>query len=217
MDTHRFDDPAVFSTDHVTRRKALLGAGASGLAAALLGTVGLDRRALAQDATPMAAPAGWRTEHLEVEVTPVDAVTITRAGGGPPQRGDFFHVDAPIFAAGDVNGTEIGRYQCFGAWTHAADDTTAQDQRLTTVQFRFTDGAIMGLINEGGKVNYPGAVQGGTGKYAAAMGTFVQKIVTGPQPGVGTPGAVTSPAPGTPAAGQTVVHTTIDLLLPAGS
>ena len=41
----------------------------------------------------------------------MNPVTITRAGSGPPQRGDFFHVDAPIFASGDANGTEIGRYR----------------------------------------------------------------------------------------------------------
>jgi hypothetical protein len=29
-----------------------------------------------------------RSEHFEVVFTPVDPVSITRAGGGPPQRGD---------------------------------------------------------------------------------------------------------------------------------
>ena len=80
----------------------------------------------------------------------MNPVTITRAGGSPPQRGDFFHVDAPIFASGDANGTEIGRYQCFGAWTHAANDAAAADQRFTSVQFHLAGGAIMGIINEGG-------------------------------------------------------------------
>jgi hypothetical protein len=220
MNLHGFDPLVTPLTRGLSRRAALRRLGGGGLAAAALGAVGLQRRAAAQE-TALVAPAGWRTEHLEVEVTPVDPVTITRAGGGPPQRGDFFHVDAPIFAYGDVNGTEIGRYQCFGTWTHAADDTTATEQRLTTVQFRFPDGAIMGLINEGGtdarNQISDGAVQGGTGKYTAALGTFQQIITSGNVPGVGTPGAVTNPSPGTPAAGQTVVHTTLDLLLPAGS
>ena len=95
-------------------------------------------------------PPGCGSEHLEVLFTPVDPVTITRAGGGPPQRGDHFYVDGPIFAAGDVNGTQIGTYQCFGAWTTAADDALAPNQRLTTVQFLLDDGAIVGLANEVG-------------------------------------------------------------------
>ncbi len=219
MDLPRFDSLATTLTRGLSRRTALRRLGGGGLAAAVLGTVGLARSetAVAQ-ATPPAPPAGWRSEHLEIEVTPVNAVTITRAGSGPPQRGDFFHVDAPIYAAGDVNGTEIGRYQCFGAWTHAATDTSAPDQRLTTVQFRFADGAIMGLINEGGTTNYFGAIQGGTGKYTGALGTFQQNLISGGTPGVATPGATpAAPSPGTPVAGQTVVHTVLNLLLPAGS
>jgi hypothetical protein len=203
---------SVFSTDRVTRRKALLGAGASGLAAGLLGAVGLGRRALAQDATPMAAPAGWRSEHVEVTLVPQNPVSITLAGGGPPQRGDFFYIDAPIYAKGDEGGTQIGTYQCFGAWTAAATDTSAPNQRLTTVQYMLQEGSIMGLINEGGAPSaQTGPVQGGTGAYAGALGTFTQAIRQGTTPGVeATPGATPAPAP-------TFVDATFELLLPAGS
>ncbi len=69
--------------------------------------------------------AGMQSENLEVVFTPSDPVTITLAGGGPPQRGDYFYVDGPIYAADDVNGTQIGMYHCFGAWTFAADATDA--------------------------------------------------------------------------------------------
>jgi hypothetical protein len=216
MDLHSFDPLATSMQRGLSRRSALGRLVGGGLAAALLAGVGLRRRAAAQDVTPMIAPPGWRAEHLEVVITPVDPVSITRAGGGPPQRGDFFHIDAPIFAAGDVNGTEIGRYQCFGSWTHAADDTSATEQRLTTVQYAFADGAIMGLINEGGTEaqNHIGAVQGGTGKYAGALGVFRQ--MPSAVPGVATPGAAEVAAPGTPAPGQIVAPAVFELLLPAG-
>ena len=218
MDLSRFDSFASTLTRGISRRAALRGLGGGGLAAGLLGAVGLQRRdAVAQSMTPVAAPAGWGSMHLEIEVTPMNPVTITHAGGGPPQRGDFFHVDAPIFASGDVNGAEIGRYQCFGVWTHAANDASATDQRLTTVQFRFADGAIMGLINEAGTQaqEHVGAVQGGTGKYAAALGVFQQITVSGGTPGAATPGA--APSSGTPTAVPLLVHTTLELLLPSGS
>jgi hypothetical protein len=189
-------------------RRTALGRLAGGGAAAALAAVGLRRApAAAQDATP-AAPAGWRTEHLEFEQTPVDAVSITRAGGGPPQRGDHFYVDAAIYAAGDVNGTQIGTYQCFGAWTHAADDAGAPDHRLTTIQFRFADGTIAGLINELGvdQNALVGAVQGGTGRYTAALGTFRQ--LTAPDI------PATPDASGTPTPAVGVVRVTFDLILP---
>src|SRR5215217_7918666 len=99
----------------ISRRTALR-AGAAVSAAGVGMTVAAAGPArAAQDATP----AGMRSEHLEVLFTPVDPVTITRAGGGPPQRGDYFYVDGPIFAVDDVNGTQlgIGMYHCFGAWT----------------------------------------------------------------------------------------------------
>jgi hypothetical protein len=218
MDMSRFDSLTALLTRGLSRRAALQRLGGSGLAAAVLGTVALERSAAAAQATPPAPPPGWHSEHLVIEVTPVNAVTITRAGSGPPQRGDFFYVDAPIFAAGNVNGTEIGRYQCFGVWTHAATDTSATDQRLTSVQFRFAEGAITGIGNEGGTANYLGSVQGGTGKYTSALGSFQQTVISGGVPGVATPGATpAAPTPGTPAAGQIVVHTVFDLLLPGAS
>jgi hypothetical protein len=51
-----------------------------------------------------------------------------------------------IYAADDVNGTQIGMYHCFGAWTSAADAADAPYLRLTTVQFLMDEGSIMGLI-----------------------------------------------------------------------
>jgi hypothetical protein len=210
MDTHRFDDTAAFSMDRVTRRKALLGAGASSLAAAFLGVVGLGRRALAQDATPMAAPAGWRTAQVKVSFVPHDPVSVTVAGGGPPQRGDHFYIDAPIYAMGDENGAQLGTYQCFGVWTAAATDTAAQNQRLTTVHFILADGAIDGLINEAGTdpSAHIGDVQGGTGAYAGATGTFTQVIRQGTA-------VIPEESPAaTPTAPPTVVDSTLDLLLP---
>jgi hypothetical protein len=214
MDTLRSDDPALVRSDGLSRRKALLRAGAGGLAAALLGAAGLRRGALAQDATPMAAPAGWRSQRLEVSVAPHDPVSITLAGSGPPQRGDHFYIDAPIYASGDEGGAEIGIYRCFGAWTAAADNTTAPVQRFTTVQFvLFQDGVsiIMGLINEGGSdpSAHTGAVQGGTGAYAGALGTFTQVIREG-----AVPGAQAGTADATPVAGPTIVDAGFDLLLP---
>jgi len=166
----------------------------------------------AQDATP-AAPAGWITQHLEVLFTPVDPVTITLAGGGPPQRGDHFYIDGPIFAVDDVNGTQIGMYHCFGAWTSPADDTAAPYLRLTTVQFLMDEGSIMGLINELGteQVSNTGAVQGGTGRYSGALGTFLQLPTEGP-----AEGTMATPGPGTPGAGQNVVRAVFELMLPQG-
>jgi len=163
----------------------------------------------AQDATP----TGMRREHLEVDYTPVDPVTVTRAGGGPPQRGDHFYVDGPIYAAGDVNGTRIGTYQCFGAWTAAADDADAPIQRLTTVQFLLDDGAIVGLANEAGTMGSFGAVHGGTGRFVGASGTFQQNGVQNPTPGV----VPTVGAPGTPGPGQYVLRAVFDLVLPQDS
>ena len=73
----------------------------------------------------MAAPAGWKTQHVEVSQIPHDPVSITLAGSGPPQRGDHFYIDAPIYAKGDEAALEIGIYRCFGAWIAAADATSA--------------------------------------------------------------------------------------------
>jgi hypothetical protein len=192
-------------TGGISRRTALLRGGATGAAAAVIGALSLGRRTLAQEA--MTAPAGWHAEHLEVTVLPHDPVSVTVAGSGPPQRGDHFYVDAPIYARGDEAGSEIGTYQCFGAWTAAADDMAAPNQRLTTVQFILADGSIMGLINEGGTGfdDHIGAVQGGSGAYAGALGTFMQ--ITREAAATGTPGATPAPTP-------LIVDTNFDLFLP---
>jgi hypothetical protein len=130
-------------------------------------------------------------------------VSILRAGSGPPQRGDWFHVDAQLYATGQTDGPTIGIYQCFGAWTNAATDTSAFDQRFTSVQFRLDGrGAIMGIINEGGADPgvHIGAVQGGTGEFAGALGSFQQVLVAGGVPGVEP--------------GQAVFRGVFDLVLP---
>ena len=195
------------STHAPISRRTALRAGAAASAAGVGMTV---TSAGSVHAVQEATPAGMQSEHLEVVFTPADPVTITLAGGGPPQRGDYFYVDGPIYAAGDVNGTQIGMYHCFGAWTTAADDTDAPYQRLTTVQFLMDEGSIMGLINELGteQVSNVGAVQGGTGRFAGALGTFQQL------PGEGAAeGTTATPGPGTPGAGQNVVRAVFELML----
>jgi hypothetical protein len=146
--------------------------------------------------TPAAAARSF-----EVDGVVGEPVTIVRAGSGPPQRGDWFSVDARLYQAGRTDGPQIGVYQCFGAWTAAAMDMSAPNQRFTSVQFKLDGlGALMGLINEGGTgaAEHVGAVQGGTGAFAGASGTFRQVGVSGPIVGV---------APGT-----TVFRATFDLL-----
>ena len=199
-------DQAASKSTRVSRRSALRAGAAAGAVGAGLavGAAGPGRAA--------AQAGGWRTEQLEVDFAPANPVSITLAGGGPPQRGDWFFIDAPIYAAGDVNGTQIGTYECFGAWVAASDDTAAPALRLTTVHFRLDDGSIMGLINEFGTGQHIGAVQGGTGRYTGALGTFTQ-APGGAGPEVATPGAP-APDPGTPAAGQSVFRATFDLILP---
>jgi hypothetical protein len=194
----------------ISRRSALwAGAAASAAGVGMTVTAAGPVRA-AQDATP----AGMQSEHLEVVFTPADPVTITLAGGGPPQRGDYFYVDGPIYAVDDVNGTQIGMYHCFGAWTSAADATDVAYHRLTTVQYLLDDGSIMGLINEIGDdpTSLVGAVQGGTGRFTGALGTFQQ--LDGPSAAEGT---MATPGPGTPAPGQNVVWAVFELILPQGS
>jgi hypothetical protein len=193
----------------ISRRAALVRGGAIGALATVFATLGRGRESLAQNATPMVAPAGWKAMHVEVSHVPHDPVSITVAGSGPPQRGDYFYIDAPIYAKGDEAGSQIGTYQCFGAWTAAADDTSAENQRLTTVHYILQDGAIMGLINEAGADpnSHIGAVQGGSGAYAGAIGNFRQLSRTGTPIGVATPG-------GTPAAAPNIVDAVFDLLLP---
>ena len=200
------DDQTTSTSLPISRRTALR-------AGAAVGAAGLSMSAGAAGpvrAGQAATPTGLRRVQYEVDWAPVNPVSITRAGGGPPQRGDHFYVDGPIYAAGDVNGTQIGVYQCFGAWTAAADDVEATFQRLTSVQFLFDDGSIVGLINEAGTGSAIGAVQGGTGRFLAASGTFNQR-------GLNPPGPDPSPgAPGTPGPGQYVLRTTFDLILPEG-
>ena len=141
--------------------------------------------------------------HLEVDAVVGTPVSIVRAGSGPPQRGDWFFVDAVLYEVGATDGPPIGDYQCFGAWTRAATETSAPNQRLTSVQFSLAGrGAIMGLINEGGAdpANLVGAVQGGTGEFASVSGTFRQVSLTG---------AITGVTPGQP-----VSRGVLDLILP---
>jgi len=131
----------------------------------------------AQAAAPIQR-ARWTTLHLELDITPVNPVSVVRAGSGPPQCGDSFYVEGPIFATGDAGGARIGKYQCFGPWTADSNDSGAPDNRLTTVEVTL-DGrvAIMGLINEttmGSQAGIVGAVHGGTGEFLAALGSFHQ-------------------------------------------
>ncbi|HEU0115829.1 MAG TPA: hypothetical protein VFQ80_14185 [Thermomicrobiales bacterium] len=168
-------------------------------------------------AAPAAVAVAWQAVHLDVVFVPEHPVSITAAGGGPPQRGDWFYIDAPIYRLGDVGGASIGVYQCFGAWTAAATANDAPSQRLTSVQFHLADGMLMGLINEGGpEDNAPnvfGAILGGTGAYAGARGAFNQFNIA---PKGGTAGTI-STAGGTPTPVASVVHSTIDLLVPVRS
>jgi hypothetical protein len=187
-ETHRFG-----------RREALrAGLGLSAIGAGVI--AGTPAHA-APDRVSPAAQAAWQTQHLEVEHTPMNPVSITRAGSGPAQRGDWFFIDGPIYAVGDVGGTQIGQYQCFGAWTHAATETSAPDQRLTSVRYDlFGQGLIVGLINEGG-IDQPslvGPVQGGTDQFTGALGTFRQ---------IGQAAGV--------APGQVIVRSVFDLILPS--
>jgi hypothetical protein len=186
--------PPRLSRRGALRAGATVGAMGAGLA------MGAGGPALGGASPARAQGAAWRTEQIEAEFTPVNPTSIVRAGSGPPQRGDWFYTDGPIFATGDVGGQPIGVYQCFGAWTRAGTDTDSPDQRLTSVQFHlFGRGRIMGLINEGGadQPSIVGAVQGGTDAFTGALGTFRQ---VGPPAGV-----VAQPL---------VVRAIIDLLLP---
>jgi hypothetical protein len=178
----------------LNRRAALRAGAVAGLvgASTALGTA----RAAAQDTS-------GQMMHLEFDVVVGAPVSIVRAGSGPPQRGDWFFVDAVIYDVDATDGPPIGGYQCFGAWTHASTETSAPDQRITSVQFSLAGrGAIMGLINEAGAdpPSHIGAVQGGTDEFAGVLGTFRQLPVTGAIPGV-TPG-------------QAVFRGVLDLILP---
>src|SRR5689334_7806906 len=90
MDLGRWDDWRAVVKHGLTRRRAL-GQFASGGAAALLAAVSFDRRvATAEQATPTATTVTWQAMHFEVDFVPQHPVSITAAGGGPPQRGDWF-------------------------------------------------------------------------------------------------------------------------------
>ena len=155
-------------------------------AGAALGAIGAGA-AIGPAGTALAAQGGWRTEHLEWEFDNRGATSIMLAGSGPPQRGDFFSVVGAIFAAGDFGGARMGTYTCFGVWTAASTDTTGPFQRLTTIQFSLGErGSIFGIANEGqppGAAQPVGVIQGGTGRYAGAQGTF-QQFARAPEPGV---------------------------------
>jgi hypothetical protein len=208
----RFDGIRAAVTNGLSRRVAL--GRLAGLAGGALALAGAPRRAAAQQATATAASVTWQAVHLEVDFVPEHPVSITVAGGGPPQRGDWFYVDAPIYRAGETTGTPIGVYQCFGAWTASATANDAPNQRLTSVQFHLDDGMLMGLINEGGPVanqpNVLGAIMGGTGAYAGASGTFNQFTLA---PKGGTAGTISTEG-GTPAPVASTVRSTFDLLVP---
>ena len=165
------DKKARLSRRSALRAGATAGAVGAGVAAGLAGSPG---------AAALAAPLTlqMQMQHHEIDLAPAEEpVNIVRAGGGPPQRGDWFYVDAPIFEAGKVAGPQIGVYQCFGAWTNAANNEAATNQRFTCVQFHiFGKGALMGLINEDGTQgnDHVGAVIGGTGQFLGAHGSFRQ-------------------------------------------
>lgn len=176
----RHDPPS--GERRLTRRGALRAAAA--------GAAGV---ALAAGPRPAAAQqtgqGPWRVQRIEwALVGPAEPVSITQAGGGPPQRGDWFYIDLTLHPAGGAAAAPIGTYYCFGAWTSASDDTAGRHQRLTVVQFDTANGSIMGLINEGTPEQHEalvGAIIGGTGDYTGAIGTFRQLTLNPPPGAVG--------------------------------
>src|SRR5215210_8925394 len=120
---------AITRMVRLSRRAALrIGALTGALAAGL--TIGTGGSVLSPGHPAHAQAAGWRQETLEVDFTPVDPISMVRAGSGPPQRGDWFYIDAPIYSTGQIGTTQIGTYQCFGAWTRTASDADVPDQRF---------------------------------------------------------------------------------------
>ena len=214
MEFPRIDSLAASLSHGFSRRAALRRLGAGGIAAGLLGAVGLERRAAAQSGTPAPATVTWESLHLEVDLIPDAPVSIVRAGSGPPQRGDHFYNSAKIFAAGDAGGTQIGTYECFGPWTHPGTEQGAKDNRLTAVQYQLSDGVIAGLINETAPAVTAanvGSILGGAGAYLGALGSFTQVVIS-------SGGPAASPTAGaTPKAAPTVQRGTFDLLLPKRS
>ena len=168
-------DSQKMGKGRVNRRAALRSGAAVGVVGAGL-AVGADN-SLFGVSSASAQQSAWRKEHLEVDFAPADPVSIVQAGSGPPQRGDWFYIDASIYAAGNAGGARIGVYQCMGAWTHDSSDSSAADHRMTVVQYKFADGAIAGLINERDpepKEGVEGVITGGTGRFVGAAGTFRQ-------------------------------------------
>jgi hypothetical protein len=142
----------------------------------------------------LAVPVGWRKEHLEVGFIPVGAVSIVRAGSGPPQRGDAYFNEGLIYgevtASGEGRGPQIGIYRCFGPWVSASTDTTIRENRFTVVEYHLTGrGLITGLIDEGGSDGsaHIGAVHGGTGEFIGALGVFRQVVMGTPAVAVQVP------------------------------
>jgi hypothetical protein len=172
-------------------RRAALRVGASMGAAA----AGLAIGAMRPTPTPaFALPVGWRREHLDVGFIPVGAVSIVRAGSGPPQRGDAYFNEGQIYAdvtpTGEGQGPQMGMYRCFGPWVSASTDTTLPENRFTVVEYHIFDrGLITGLINEGGSDGsaHIGAVHGGTGDFTGALGTFRQILLGSPTVAVKVP------------------------------
>ena len=97
---------AITRMVRLSRRAALrIGTLTGALAAGL--AVGSGGSSLSTVRPAHAQAGAWRQEKLEVDFTPVDPISIVRAGSGPPQRGDWFYVDGPIYAADHVGGAEI--------------------------------------------------------------------------------------------------------------
>ena len=196
--TRIFEKEAQMSHEQTGQTPVRLSRRSALRAGAALGAVGAGA-AIGPAATALAAQGGWRTEHLEWDFVPT-ASSTPRAGSGPPQRGDFFSAWGPMFAVGDRR-AQLGTYNCFGVWTSASTDTLLPYTRLATVQFDLGErGSVFGVINEGpppGAADPVGVIQGGTGRYAGAQGTFQQ-------------GTVTPAAPPAPAQ----VRAVLDLLIP---
>lgn len=183
-------EQVIRSVFRFSRRAALclsarMSAVAAGIAIGALGST---------PTSAVAAPMGWRKEHLDVGFIPVGAVSIVRAGSGPPQRGDTYFNEGKIHAdvtdTGEGVGPQIGVYRCFGPWVSASTETTLPENRFTVVEYHLFDrGLITGLINEGGSDGsaHIGAVHGGTGDFVGALGTFRQMLLGNPTVAVKAP------------------------------
>ena len=165
-------DSGRLSRRAALRTGAAIGGAGAGLAVGLVG---------GKPAANAAGDVDWQSERLEMDLTPADPVSIVRADGGTPMRGDTFYMDGALYAKDDAGGRQTGMYHAFGVWTHDATDSEAPYQLLVNVQFRlFGTGSIMGMVNGGGTepAGHEGAIQGGTGQYAGAQGTFRQRVIS---------------------------------------